>query len=144
MGKVDFTKLLKRSRESEAYLVEKASMAFLKDVWHTMKAKNITQKELADKAGLKESYISRVFSRKGNLTIATMVKLAKCLEKKVSLGLEQPQRETLGIDSLLSKPTPSQEAKVIYTNIHHLHNAPTQSQWETSEDINHERIDSAA
>jgi len=88
MGKVDFKKLIKDARESDAYLLEKASMSFLVDIWRIMKEKKITQKQLAEKAGLKESYISRIFSRKGNLTLATMVKLAKCLDTNIKVEVE--------------------------------------------------------
>ncbi len=140
MGKVDFRKIIKDARESEAYLVEKASMSFLVDIWRLMKEKKITQKQLAEKAGLKESYISRIFARKGNLTLATMVKLAKCLNTKVKVGVQTTRSSQEGFDFIFKKTSPTPEAKVVYTNTHHLN----PSHWKTTEDEINERINSAA
>jgi len=140
MGKVDFKKLVKDARDSEAYLVEKASMSFLVDIWRLMKEKEITQKQLAEKAGLKESYISRIFARKGNLTLATMVKLAKSLDTHIKIEVEARKSAQESLDFIFKKPTPTPEAKVVYTNIHHVNT----SHWKTTEDESHERINSAA
>ncbi len=140
MGKIDFRKLINEAKESEAYLVEKASMSFLVKVWKLMREKEITQKQLAERAGLKESYISRIFSRKGNLTLATMVKLAKCLSADIEVGVEATKTASKKLDYIFEKQAPTSEEKVIYTNIHHLNT----SHWKTSEDEGYERISPAA
>lgn len=138
MGKIDFKKLIKDTRENEAYLVEKASMAFLVAIWQLMKEKGITQKQLAEKAGLKESYISRIFARKGNLTLATMVKLSKCLNTNLQIGVEGNKEKKQFEDILLKRSKPS--INPIITNIHHV----DPQQWHITEGSSNEGIYPAA
>jgi transcriptional regulator with XRE-family HTH domain len=133
MGKVDFRKIVKDARESETYLVEKASMSFLADIWRIMKEKKITQKQLAEKAGLKESYISRIFARKGNLTLATMVKLSKHLDTSVKIGVEAEDKSNQQHDIPLKKESHSVDP--IITNIHHVN-----TRWHISEGGSNEGI----
>ncbi len=140
MAKVDFAKLISDARDSDAYLLEKASMSFLTNLWRLMKQEKVTQKQLAEKTGLKESYISRIFARKGNLTLATMVKLAKCFEADVMINVEPRQAAAQMFDYFCGEKEITQEARVVFTNIHHVDT----SRWQTSGGSNDERIDLTA
>lgn len=93
MSKVDFTSLIEEAEKSHEYKVEKLSMSFLIPIWKLMDEQNITQRELSQKTGLKESYISKIFTRKGNLTLSTIAKLFDALNGEVQIKVKQKENE---------------------------------------------------
>lgn len=57
-------------------------------VWQIIKARserNLTQKELADRVGLKQSHISRLESGTYNPTLSYLKKIAKGLDKELHI-----------------------------------------------------------
>jgi transcriptional regulator with XRE-family HTH domain len=50
------------------------------------KESNLTQEQLADKAGTKKSYISRVENEKGNIQLSTLIRIfEKGLNRKIGI-----------------------------------------------------------
>ncbi len=56
-------------------------------------AHNLTHQELADKAGFKRQYVSRVEAGQLNLTLGTMTRLAAVLGQDVSVLLRLPDAD---------------------------------------------------
>lgn len=67
--------------------VEEAKLDFALDLVRLIEASGLTQQELAEKAGVKAPYISRVLRGDENLTIASMVKIANAAEAKLNIHL---------------------------------------------------------
>jgi transcriptional regulator with XRE-family HTH domain len=53
-----------------------------------LKARGVTRAELAERAGVKPSYISRVLNNPENITLQTLFRLANALEMDVEIDLK--------------------------------------------------------
>lgn len=62
-----------------------AEFALVEEVISARLAKKMTQAELAKKAGMKQEAIARLEGGESNPTYATLVKVAKALDRKVAL-----------------------------------------------------------
>lgn len=71
-------------RSTEDFLYSIAS-DFVEQLIREMKAKRITRAALAKSVQLSRARISQVFNNPGNLTLDTMVKLARALHLKVTI-----------------------------------------------------------
>ncbi len=78
-------KLVRETREKEEYKKEYFQCDLVVPIYKEMKVRGITQQELAKKVGVKESYLSRIFSRKSNLTIKTLRRLTEALELEINI-----------------------------------------------------------
>lgn len=68
---------------SEDYDIEKLSLSFSRSVYSVLKHSKKNQKELAEKLNVSEARISKILRGDENLTIATMVRVAKALNCKI-------------------------------------------------------------
>ncbi|MEG0318987.1 MAG: helix-turn-helix transcriptional regulator [Niameybacter sp.] len=59
----------------------------IREIMHARIEKNLTQKQLADLVGTRQSNISRLESGTYNPSIAFITKVAKALDKKIELHL---------------------------------------------------------
>ncbi len=66
---------------------EKAQMFIVSEMLkEARKSANLTQEELAIKAGTKKSYISKIENAKGNIQLSTLIRIfEKGLNKKIGL-----------------------------------------------------------
>ena len=64
------------------YWAELAMLSFSEDVLEAMQAKSVTRAELARRLGTSPGHVTRLLSGSGNLTLATMSRMA------FALGLE--------------------------------------------------------
>jgi transcriptional regulator with XRE-family HTH domain len=62
-----------------------AAFNFITTLATRMQKLNITQRELANRLGVSESRISRIFNNHGNLTLAKMIELAKVVNHKIAV-----------------------------------------------------------
>ncbi len=58
---------------------------FVADMVAAMEEKGTSQKELASRMGVSESRVSQLLNDPGNLTLATMVGMARALDHKISI-----------------------------------------------------------
>lgn len=58
---------------------------FITQVQMRLEDLDLRQSELADRMGIQESRVSQVLNNPGNLTLATMVRMARALEMKLAL-----------------------------------------------------------
>lgn len=79
-----FSKLVKEAVNSEDYDFEKLAYSFARSVLSYMRQKKITQKDLAEKLNVSEARISKVLSGETNLTLKTIIKIARLLDCKVN------------------------------------------------------------
>lgn len=95
MGKIDvneFTdwedfkkELLSDPEVKKEYDALEDEFALIENLISARLAKKMTQKELADKVGMKQAAIARLESGESNPTYSTLTRIAKALDKKVAL-----------------------------------------------------------
>ena len=73
--------------ESRNEYEERAQMFIVSEMLkEARKQANLTQEELAEKAGTKKSYISKVENAKGNIQLSTLIRIfEKGLNRKIGL-----------------------------------------------------------
>jgi transcriptional regulator with XRE-family HTH domain len=103
-------KSIERSKETDTYWVEKAKFDFAVELDRVRKVADIKSKKLAEKLGTSAAYISRVFRGDTNLTIESMVKLARATGANVEIRIvtynvaNQPQPVTDVTNNVIAMP----------------------------------------
>ena len=92
----EFADTFRNARETSEYWMEGLRLDFLEDLQRTMKEKQISQKDLAEKIGKTEAYVSKVInSNISNFTLKTMVQLAMAVGCRLSMAMlseEKPEK----------------------------------------------------
>lgn len=83
----DFIQKMKIEKDGFAELYE--SRRIIRELELIKESKNISQSELSERTGLKQSQISRFFSCKHNPQIDLVVKIADALGCKLSLEIKE-------------------------------------------------------
>lgn len=78
---------INESKKTDGYWVEKAKLDYALELDKFRKVSGLSGKSLAEKLGTSAAYISRVFRGDTNLTIESMVKLARATGAKVEIKL---------------------------------------------------------
>ena len=81
--------LIAETRKTDAYKDESLYLDITFSFINRMKLKKINNKELAQKTKLKESYLSRIFTRDCNPTLNTLRKIAEALDLEIKV---EPKR----------------------------------------------------
>lgn len=84
--------LVNETRQTEAYKEESFQSDLIIAFIKAMRENNMPQNELAKRIGVKESYLSRIFSRQSNLTLKTIRKLAEALDMEI---IVEPKKSKL-------------------------------------------------
>lgn len=87
MKKKSFAALYAKLEPAPAYQAEKLAVAFLAELNAFMQAHDVSNAELARRAGVSPAYITKVFRGPSNLSIETLTKLADAVGCKVHLHL---------------------------------------------------------
>lgn len=87
---VDISKIIKQKCESDpefsrAYRQASAELDLIAQIIKTRKEKGMTQKDVADKAGLTQQMVSRIESREHLPNYRNLVKIADALDSKIQL-----------------------------------------------------------
>lgn len=85
MGSKSFKDLLAKAKESDAYWVQSAKLDFALALVDLIDKSGVSKASLAKAMGVSAPYISKVLRGETNLTIESMVKLARALNGKLSL-----------------------------------------------------------
>jgi len=82
-----FKKIFEEAQRHPAYWMEDLRLQFLEGISAIMESQGITQKELADRMGVSEAYISRVFNDnvEKNFTLNTLVELSKAVNAEIKI-----------------------------------------------------------
>jgi transcriptional regulator with XRE-family HTH domain len=75
-----FSELLTAARKKDSYWEARLRHQFAADMLESLSACGISQREFAEKAGVSPGYVSRVLAGNENLSIRTLVKLARALD----------------------------------------------------------------
>ena len=81
--------------------MEGLRLDFLEDLQRTMKEKQISQKDLAEKIGKTEAYVSKVInSNISNFTLETMVQLAMAVGSRLTVELHVNEKTEATVTAL--------------------------------------------
>ena len=82
-----FNELLKNKKYRRAYEIERAKVALAQKIAEMRQEKHLNQKELAEKLGVSQQFISQIETGEGkNLTLDTLIRLAESLGRKVRIS----------------------------------------------------------
>jgi transcriptional regulator with XRE-family HTH domain len=82
-----------KARASDSYWIEAAKLHFAVSLDRQRSAAGLTYKDVADKLGTSAAYISKVFRGDSNVTIETMVKLARATGGRLDIQVVDGQAE---------------------------------------------------
>ncbi|HEX6865074.1 MAG TPA: helix-turn-helix transcriptional regulator [Thermoanaerobaculia bacterium] len=86
---MSFKDLIQDAKSRDDYWIEDAILQFTMRLHEQMQKQGISKTELASRIGASQPYITRILKGRDNLTIATMVKLARAVGLKVQISLEE-------------------------------------------------------
>ena len=81
---------LEKARQSDSYWVEQAKLDFAVLLEQRRRAASMSLSELAKKIGTSAAYISKIFRGDSNLTIESMVKLARATGGQLDIRIVEP------------------------------------------------------
>jgi transcriptional regulator with XRE-family HTH domain len=93
-----FRDLFEEARQHEDYWTEGVVLEFIEEISRLMKEKNVSRSILAERIGHSPAYVTKVLRGDANLTVATMVKLARALDAEVRIHLAPKGSRTTWYD----------------------------------------------
>jgi transcriptional regulator with XRE-family HTH domain len=87
MARIDFRAAYAKAQRSAGYWTERAILDYTSDLWLSLRQKRLSQRQLAEKVGKSEAYVSKIFGGEQNMTIGTMVELAHAVDKRLQIKL---------------------------------------------------------
>jgi ribosome-binding protein aMBF1 (putative translation factor) len=77
---MSFADTFQDAMQHDEFWTEYANLEFTTQLSQTLKQKGISKAELARRMETSQAYVTKVFRGDANLTIASMVKLARCVK----------------------------------------------------------------
>ena len=93
-----FSELLAAARQKDSYWESRLRHQFASSVLEALAERGISQKEYAKKADVSAGYVSRVLAGNENLSLRTLVKLARVLDLDLDLRVYPKAPTFLQID----------------------------------------------
>jgi transcriptional regulator with XRE-family HTH domain len=90
---MSFSDLIQDARSRDDYWIEDAILQFTMQLHEQMQKQGISKTELASRIGVSQPYVTRILKGRDNLTIATMVKLARAVGLKMQISLDETGAE---------------------------------------------------
>lgn len=117
-----FGDYLDKLKNTAEYYAAAAKDNFVNELLRVMGEKNINQKELAQKVGVSNAYVSRVLGGDMNLSIESMSKFAFALGARIEISAKPiaAEKNAVSIKSIYGMPG-SRIIKVGYGPMHGIH-----------------------
>ena len=80
-----FADLWAEVENDDSYWTEKNILNFTTNLYQLMKYRKVTKKELAERLGTSQAYITKIFRGNANFTLASMTKLVQALDAKLDV-----------------------------------------------------------
>jgi len=106
-----FKEKLERFKDDVDFLTEKAILDFTEQVVSRMEENGITRAELARRLNVSKVFITKLLNGNPNLTIKTMVSLARILDRDLKVELRGERDSSL--EDLLAAISPEYLASII-------------------------------
>lgn len=114
---------LENASKSESFWVNKAKIAFAVSLEQRRKQSGLTYKDVAEKLGTSSAYMTKVFSGEANMTIETMVRLARATGGQLHIEVfdEKQTANPWSLDNIQSshvrKHIRTSSSNVIYIDV---------------------------
>lgn len=118
MKRRSFDELYQEAEQAEEFWVAGAILELTEEVVRRMEEQSVSRSELARRLGTSPAYVTKLLRGNANLTLATMVRLARALESELHCHLT-PARAGRGSRAQAAsqlesrKPPASAELKVV-------------------------------
>ncbi|HZF10653.1 MAG TPA: helix-turn-helix transcriptional regulator [Thermoanaerobaculia bacterium] len=89
-----FSALFTAAQEHDEYWTERASLRFTEELTRWMKQQGLSRKDLAEKIGSSQAYITKILKGNVNFTLASMVKLTRALGAELRIELDPRKSAT--------------------------------------------------
>jgi transcriptional regulator with XRE-family HTH domain len=89
-----FSALFSAAQAHEEYWTERVILEFTEELTQWMELRGVSRKELAERIGSSQPYITKVLKGDVNFTLATMVKLARALGAELRIQLSPTVNST--------------------------------------------------
>jgi transcriptional regulator with XRE-family HTH domain len=89
-----FSELIRDARSRDDYWIEDAILKFTMRLHEVMQEQGISKTELARRLGVSQPYVTRVLKGSDNLTVGTMVKLARAVGASLQISLQESEAES--------------------------------------------------
>jgi transcriptional regulator with XRE-family HTH domain len=86
-----FSELIRDARSRDDYWIEDAILKFTMRLHELMQEQGISKTELAKRLGVSQPYVTRVLKGGDNLTVGTMVKLARAVGASLQISLQDSE-----------------------------------------------------
>ena len=86
-GHQSFADLWTEVENDDAFWTEKNILDFTSKLFQLMEHRNISKKELAERLGTSQAYITKIFRGNANFTLASMTKLVRSLDAKLEIQI---------------------------------------------------------
>lgn len=95
-----FQKIFEEAKQHPAYWMEDLRLQFLDDIYEIMQEQKLAQKDLAEKMGVSEAYISKVFNGnvEKNFTLKTLVELSRAVNAEIRITVTPKESEEVDQD----------------------------------------------
>lgn len=88
-----FSDLIRDAKSRDDYWIEDATLQFILKLQKLMEARGMSRTDLANRLQVSQPYITRVLKGRDNLTVATMVKLARAVGANLQISLDETETE---------------------------------------------------
>ena len=105
-----FSDLWKEIENDEKYLIEKNILDFTLQLQQLMEKRGVSKKELSERYGSSQAYITKVMRGNANFTLETMTKLVNAVEGKLTIhvtGKEEKCQKWFRVINGKKKSTPT-------------------------------------
>lgn len=82
-----FADLWAEVENDDGFWTEKNILDFTTELFHLMEHRGISKKELAERLGTSQAYITKIFRGNANFTLASMTKLVRALDAKLDIQI---------------------------------------------------------
>lgn len=93
-----YKNLLEALRNHEDYLIEAPISDFIEEFLALMEKEGVSRRELAERLGTSQAYVSKILNGNANFTLSSMTKLAHALGKLVRIHLAEQGTVTVWRD----------------------------------------------
>ena len=91
-----FSALFAAAQGQDEYWTERASLHFTEELTRWMEQQGLSRKDLAERIGSSQAYITKILKGNVNFTLASMVKLTRAMgaELRIELATGKESKET--------------------------------------------------
>ena len=104
-----FRELFEKAKQNEDYWVEGAILGFTANVVRAMEECDISRTELASRLGATQGFVTKLLSGNANMTLRTMVRIARALDAELHVHVAPVDRKVRWIEvaTSMKRSTPN-------------------------------------